>query len=193
MQAVFIIFTYWGKCYQIIYMSNRFKLAKEEYKNEDENGRNRLVYAYYGLSIYYAQCLEETFLIVLLVKRINNKEIHSTYTTHELIEMMETSKKTMGNFINEVTQNYKLPEKTIKQLEKTLELRNYLIHNYFKVHISKFSVPNGKLEMIKYFCEFIDNVVQLDDNLNKYYQVYIQRFGITQEQINLALNDLKKL
>lgn len=32
-----------------------------EYESEDDNGRHRIVYAYFGLAVYFSQCLEETF------------------------------------------------------------------------------------------------------------------------------------
>ena len=38
-----------------------YENALEEYFNEDENGKHKLVYVYFGLSVYKSQCLEETF------------------------------------------------------------------------------------------------------------------------------------
>ena len=43
-------------------MERRYDIAKSEYETEDDNGRHLLVYAYFGLAIYFGQCLEEISL-----------------------------------------------------------------------------------------------------------------------------------
>ncbi|MCE3269429.1 MAG: hypothetical protein K0R49_1683, partial [Burkholderiales bacterium] len=48
-----------------------------------------------------------------------------------------SSKMTMGNFIKEVKQSYNLTNESIEQLDQILEMRNYLAHKYFKLHINK--------------------------------------------------------
>ena len=58
-------------------MMSRFIEAIKEYELEDENGQARLIYAYFGLSVYKSQCLEETFSNMLLLNRVCNKSLNS--------------------------------------------------------------------------------------------------------------------
>ena len=48
----------------------KYELALQEYKEENEDGKHKLIYAYFGLAVYFSQCLEETFSIMLWTDRI---------------------------------------------------------------------------------------------------------------------------
>jgi hypothetical protein len=98
----------------------------------------------------------------------------------------------MGNFINEVKQSYDLTTLIVEQLDTILDRRNYLAHKYFKLHIAKFHSEVGQLEMIKYFCDFIDDSKQLDDQLKVYYAKYTDKLGLTVERIELLMNEMKE-
>jgi len=172
-------------------MERLYDIVKEEYETEDNNGRHRLVYAYFGLAIYFGQCLEETFSIMLWTDRIFKKKVKTNAEVNEIIDAIENSKKTMGNFINEVKQSYSLTTSIVDQLDKILDTRNYLAHKYFKLHIAKFHSDVGQLEMIKYFCDFIDDSKQLDEQLKVFYAKYTDKFGLTEERIEQLMIEMK--
>lgn len=170
---------------------NRYEIAIEEYESSGDDEKHKLIYAYFGLAIYYSQVLEETFSIMLWTDRIFKKKVKSNEEVNEIIDAIENSKKTMGLFINEVKQTYSLPEQLIVSLKKILEKRNYIVHKYFKLEIQKFASDLGKREMLEYFCSFINNVEQIDEELNKYYSEYKFRLGITEEIIDKLVEELK--
>lgn len=173
-------------------MERRYDIAKSEYETENDDGRHRLVYAYFGLAIYFGQCLEETFSIMLWTDRIIKKKVKTNEEVNEIIDAIENSKKTMGNFINEVKQSYDLTTLIVEQLDTILDRRNYLAHKYFKLHIAKFHSEVGQLEMMKYFCDFIDDSKQLDNQLKVYYAKYTDKLGLTEERIELLMNEMKE-
>lgn len=173
-------------------MVTRYDIAKNEYKAEDDAGRHRLVYAYFGLAIYFGQCLEETFSIMLWTDRIFKKKVKTNVEVNKIIDAIENSKKTMGNFINEVKQSYNLTTAIVEQLDKILETRNYLAHKYFKLHIAKFHSEIGQLEMIKFFCGFIDDSKYLDEKLKIYYTDYTTKLGLTDEKIIQLMTEMKE-
>ncbi len=172
-------------------MENRYEMAKIEYENEDDDGKHRLVYAYFGLAVYTGQCLEEAFSIMLWTDRIFKNKVKTNREVNEIIDSIENSKKTMGNFINEVKQSYSLTDSIVEHLDKVLDKRNYLAHKYFKKHIEKFYSEKGRLEMIKYFCEFIAESQLLEDQLTKYYSKYTEKMGFTEERIVDIMNQIK--
>ncbi|SIT97453.1 hypothetical protein SAMN05660493_02171 [Epilithonimonas bovis DSM 19482] len=98
----------------------------------------------------------------------------------------------MGNFINEVKQNYSLNSEIVDQLNKILCIRNYLAHKYFKLHIEKFYSEIGQIEMIKYFCDFIDDTELLDERLKEYYTKYTDKLGLTKEKIEQLVVKMKE-
>ncbi len=173
-------------------MENSFDLVKIEYNNEDDNGKIRLVYAYFGLAIYTGQCLEEVFSIMLWTDKIFKNKIKTNKEVNEIIDSIENSKKTMGNFIYEVKQSYSLTDSIVEQLDKALEKRNYLTHKYFKNHIEKFFSEMGHLEMINYFCDFISESQLLEAQLTKYYSNYTEKMGLTEERIEVIMNQIKE-
>jgi hypothetical protein len=170
---------------------SRYEIALEEYLNDDINGQHRLIYAYFGLAIYYCQCLEETFTIMLWTHRIFKKRAKTNKEVNEIINAFENSKKTMGMLLKELKQCYRIPQDTIDDLNKILETRNFLIHNYFKVEIQKVYSDVGRKEMINFFCDFTDQTKTIDDQLKSYYRNYTDRLGLTEERINEMVNEMK--
>jgi hypothetical protein len=170
---------------------SRYTIALEEYQNEDVNGQHRLIYAYFGLAIYWSQCLEETFSIMLWTAKIFKNKVKSNKELNEIIDAFENSKKTMGILLNEVKKCYGIPQNIIDSLDEVLESRNFLIHKYFKVEIQKVYSDIGRKEIIKFFCEFIDKTKTIDDHLKTYYKKYTDRLGLTEERINEMASQMK--
>lgn len=169
-----------------------YKTALNEYSNEDENGKFRLIYSYFGLSIYFAQVLEETFSIMLWTDRIFKKKVKTNREVREIIDAIENSKKTMGVFITEVKNSYKLEDETILKLKDVLEKRNYIVHKFFKIEIQKCYSELGRKEILKYLGDFIDLTKEVDANLNKYYRKYTDSLGFTEEKIQELVSKMKK-
>ena len=166
--------------------------ALEEYNHEDENGKSRLIYAYFGLAIYFSQVLEETFSILLWTDKIFKKKVKTNREVNEIIDVIENSKKTMGVFINEVKQSYSLTENLATDLKSILDKRNYIVHKYFKIEIQKTFTDFGKKEMLKYFGDFIDEVKRIDSELNSYYSKYTNKMGLTEQRIEEIMTEMKK-
>lgn len=173
-------------------MEKRYDIAKKEYEIEDDDGRHRLVYAYFGLAIYFGQCLEETFSIMLWTDRIYKNKVNTNKEVNEIIDAVENSKKTMGLLINEVKQSYSLPENISNKLKTILDRRNYLVHKYFKLEIQKCYSDLGRKEIIKYFTDFIDDSEELDEQLTEYYKKYTDRLGLTEKRREELMDQMKR-
>lgn len=167
-----------------------YETALLEYNSEDENGRCKLIYAYFGLAVYQSQCLEEAFSIMLWTNRIINKKAKTNKEINEIIDSFDMSKKTMGNFINEVRQAYSLSNEIEAFLTIMLERRNYLVHKYFKLEIVKFYSDKGKKEMLYFFSTFIDDAIKLDEELKKYYEDYKIKLGITDLRLSQIMDEM---
>ena len=168
-----------------------YNIVLKEYKQEDDNDQHKLIYSYFGLAVYFAQCLEETFSNMLILHRIKHKKIQTNQEVQAIINTIENSKKTMGSFIHEVNQAYDLTEELKVKLSQGLKTRNYIIHKYFKLHIEKFTSDIGKREMLKYFCDFISLVQQVDKDLEFYYYTYMNKVNITEDKLNKMIEKMK--
>ncbi|SCY97778.1 hypothetical protein [Flavobacterium caeni] len=171
----------------------RRETALEEYKElTDEGEKAKLIYAYFGGAIYYSQCLEETFSMMLWMDRIFKQRAKSKEEINEIIDAIEHSKKTMGNLLNEVKENYGISETHLDKLKTVLNKRNYLVHKYFKIEIQKFYSDQGRKEMLTYFGSFIDETLSIDNTLQEYFSHYKIKLGFTEERLEQLIHEMKE-
>lgn len=169
-----------------------YKRAIDEFETEEEDGKYRLVYAYFGLAIYKAQCIEQTFANMIWLSRIFKNKVKSQEEVNEIIDSIENSKITMGGLIKEIRIEYSLTSQIQENLKSILDKRNYLIHKYFKIEIAKYYTQTGQKEMLKYFSDFIDESEALDQSLNEYYDIHTKKLGLTEEKIQKLLGEQRK-
>src|SRR5690554_4350790 len=110
---------------------NQYETALEEYENENEDGKHKTIYAYFGLAVYFGQILEETFSTMMWTDGIFKNKVKTNKEVREIIDAVENSRKTMGRLITDVKKAYNLSEDLIKELKDVLDKRNYLVHKYF--------------------------------------------------------------
>ncbi len=166
------------------------EVSKSEFYNEDDSGKHKLAFAYFGAAIYHGQCLEATFQNMLFTDLIFKKKLKTNKEVNEVIDEIENSKKTMGKLIIAVKENYELSEQLTSNLEKILDERNNLAHKYFKLNIQKFYSEIGLLEMIKFFCDFTDKAQLINVELVQHYENYRLKLGLSEETIAELMNEI---
>ena len=103
-----------------------YKEAIEEFNSEDENGKSRLVYAYFGLAIYFAQCLEQTFINMIWLDRGFKKRVKFQNEVNEIITN-ELSNKTdwlVKDFFYDVVKEPDEPNPNTDLTKFTKEIRD---------------------------------------------------------------------
>lgn len=160
-----------------------FRFAMTEFIGQDDSMQTKLVYCYFGLAIYWAQCIEQTFQNMIILKQMSSGEILTQKLVDSFLEKVENSKATMGRQITNVKRIYSISNEHEDKLKIVLYKRNHLSHNFFKVNSMKFFTEDGKKEMIKECAEFVDQSKKLDRELKSYYQKYQKKIGITDEFI----------
>lgn len=163
--------------------------AIKEYESGNED-KHKLIYAYFGLAVYYSQCLEEAFSKMIWSNRIIKNKVKTNKEVNDIIDAIENSRKTMGNFINEVKHAYSLSEDIKEDLTTILNKRNYLVHKYFKLEIQKFYSDLGRREILQYLCNFIDESKELENKLESYYISYTKKIGLTEERIKQIMAEI---
>lgn len=161
-----------------------------EFEEGDESDKAKTVYASFGLAVYLAQCLEKTFENMLIAKRLANEEINSSQEAIDICDQIEQSKKTMGNLLHEVKNGYQIDEADLGELFKLLNIRNQLAHKYFKENSTKFFTDSGKRAMIKYFTNFCKRYKIIDKKLERYYEAYKLKIGLTEEKIEELMQEM---
>ena len=172
-------------------MPTLYELALEEYVNEEAISQDKIIFAYFGLAIYKWQCLEHEFENMLWIKNIFTNNITTSEELDDLVHGIECKKYTMWKQIHELRKIYSFSGDIEVELVKVLDIRNHLIHRYFKENIQKFSSKQWIQEMLKFFTNFIERANILDNELQKYTDIYKKKLWITDEKINATINELK--
>lgn len=170
----------------------RYEEVLVEYLNENADGKARLIYAEFGLAIYFTNCLEETFSIMLWTNRIFKQKTKTSKEVNDIIDAVENTKKTMGHLLNEIRENYSITETHQDLLKKVLAKRNYLVHKYFRLEIQKFYSETGQKEMLKYFGNIIDETILIDNELNQYFEHYKLQLGFDEKIITDLVAKMKE-
>jgi hypothetical protein len=161
-----------------------------EWKLGNEDEKAKTIYATFGLVMYRAQVLEKTFEIMLMSKRLVNSQITSRQDWEDICDVIEHSRKTMGNMLHEVKAEYSLEQTDSLELRTLLQTRNYFAHKFFKVNSAKWFSRKGQEEMMIEMLDFIERVDSIDTKLETYMAHYRSKLGITQEKIDAMQRDL---
>ncbi|MBS4713001.1 MULTISPECIES: hypothetical protein [Aeromonas] len=151
---------------------------------EDEQCRD--VYAYFGLAIYAAQCLEQAIIQCLLMMDHFPKAVPG-YTTqeywaaqHDAFYEKEES-RTMGQLIGRF-QKIGIPSEEIEEkLQSSLKKRNWLAHSYFSERAMEFMSEAGRKSMIEELEEARDHFHDVDKELMKITLDIAEGYGMTEE------------
>jgi len=120
---------------------------------DPESEQIREVYAHFGLAIYLAQCLEQSIFQHLLffdhLPRVlaNYTNFESWTKDFDRYEAQELG-QTMGKLIRRLREAGQPPDALEPLLEECLKNRNWLAHGYFSDRAIKFTISDGREQMI---------------------------------------------
>ena len=87
------------------------------------------VYAFYGLTMYAAQCLEKGLVHLAFSYLLSEKEILTRDEWDNLFA--DVNKKTFGRLLNIISKTLSAPQSVFDDLKEALNKRNWLAHDYF--------------------------------------------------------------
>lgn len=151
------------------------------------------VYAYFGLAMFRAQCVEQS-IIQLLIFLVFFKENATKFSSIEKWELdfddfdKTLSKKTMGHLLSALRELGVLNEVIESTLSKALTKRNWLAHGYFVDRAIEFLNKSGRNQMIGELEEIIE-LFNLAENLLQPISRRLQlQYGLTDDK----LKEIKK-
>jgi ribosomal protein S15P/S13E len=139
------------------------------------------VYAFFGLTFYCAQLLEQgfiNFVVALHAKRIVE---FRTVTIEALFEKFD--KRTFGNVLREIRKYIDIPTSLAANWEKAWEKRNYLAHHFWRTHDIDLLSKSGQQKMIDELRELLIFLKGVDKELDKEWIMAWEKLGISRELI----------
>lgn len=148
------------------------------------------VYAFFGLAAYCAQLVEYSALNLALVLRLAKADSVSQMRFDELYASL--GKQTLGRLLETAKSIIQIPEDSLYYIEEALELRNTLIHHYFRGHAEDFVSEKGRHEMMQELQLIISKLIKADIALEKVYAPLWEKYGVTEEFIEAELERIRK-
>ena len=160
---------------------------------EDEEVRE--VYAYYGLALYWASCLEQSIFQHLLffehfpkalASYKNPEKWEREFDEFEAREM----KQTMGKLVRRLKEAGQPTKEIEASLDQSLKARNWLVHSYFPARAIQFTLSDGRVSMISELQSLRDQFMECADAIDELSKPILKRYGFTEEFQRKVMEDL---
>ena len=160
---------------------------------DDEEVRD--VYAYYGLAMYWASCLEQSIFQHLLffdhfprafASYENAEKWEREFDEFESKEM----KQTMGKLVRRLKESGQPTTKIEASLDQSLKARNWLVHSYFPDRAVQFMLSDGRIEMISELQSLRDQFMDCANAIDELSKPILEKHGFTEEFQQRALDEL---
>ena len=155
---------------------------------EIDNCCDKETYAFFGLAAYWGQVLEHSALNLAIVLQLPAVNLVS----QELFEELYTTltRKTFGQLLKASKTVIQVSMDDEEYLGEVLELRNFLIHDYFRENADNFLSEAGRAEMKKALQTIISKFKKADSILEAIYAPLWEKYGINTEFIDEHVKNL---
>jgi hypothetical protein len=155
---------------------------------ESELEENKELYARFGLAVYLAQLTEYALITLMVASRLSQR---GHLTRNEVNSVTQrASRKTLGILIRDLKRHIVVPVTLARDLYKAIELRNRLVHRYFRQREVEMVTPEGRGAMIEELKEWRDFLEDVNETLDKMTQDMMAEQGVTEEVIAAEMERL---
>lgn len=166
---------------------NYIEVLKEYELLQDEH-KEPYLYAFVGYALYVSQHLEKHLMNVIWGNKVINRTNETNEELNDYFDKYEFGKYTMGMLLKEVKKILNTSNEDIKELEKILIKRNYLVHNYFILNNHLVYAPDGYKIIIKDYMDYIMDVNRIEKKVIEYCYAYLNNLGISRESYDSMVN-----
>ena len=161
----------------------------------DRGEHSKEVYAYFGLALYRAQCVEQSIIQLLIFGDFFPTEVpkfKSRIEWETRYDAFETKllSRTMGQLLKILKKHNIVDVAFNTQLELALKRRNYLAHSYFVEHAQDFISFSGRKAMIQELEKDIELFDNVEDFLNPITMKFASDYGLSEEKFNNYFDEL---
>ncbi|WKZ29362.1 MAG: hypothetical protein QY323_01370 [Patescibacteria group bacterium] len=163
----------------------------------DETEEVKEVYAYFGLAVYAAQCLEHGLVNAMVCLRLIPERRSKVSTVSEWEKEVDAFydnefRKTLGQMVSAFRQYVEMPADLIAGLTNALEIRNWLSHRYFRERAEDFMFPEGRKKMLVELLSSAETIRATDRQLESFIAPLLQKYRITQELLDEMRSQMLK-
>lgn len=161
---------------------------------EDDNHKD--VYAHFGLAIFRAQLLEHGIVNALVVCDLIPNRRHQAKSREEWSAQVDQFmdghfEKTAGTLMKALRKAITVSDELEQSLSRSLKLRNFLVHHFFRERVASWYTEQGRGDMIAALESAGDQFGESDQLIGAAVQPLKDRYGLTQEQEDQLLVELR--
>lgn len=163
------------------------KLTSEELRKD--------VFAHYGAAMYYAQCMEQSMMLIIMFLDHYPRALERVKSRVEWELGIDAywdsaSKKTMGRLISHLN-DLKFPTAELqKKLKTALEKRNFIAHHYFSERAIEITTDNGCEDMILELQDVQMYFQEIEVGFNRVVDELALSYGLTEEKKKLLTEEM---
>lgn len=155
----------------------------------DENEHHKEVFAYFGLAMFTAQVLEHAIVNALVISDLipnrRDKAASQESWNLEVDQFMDGHfENTMARLIKAFRKVAAVSKKLEQNLSQSLQLRNFLVHRYFRERDAVWLTEKGRDSMIAELQEASELFKKTDDLIEEIATPLRYRYGIADEALN---------
>lgn len=149
------------------------------------------VYALVGLTVYFIQCFERQLAITLVTVCLSDPD---TVTREQYDALLgKNFKKTLGQLFHKMKEDIHIAIEVKEEIEASLQLRNFLIHNYFWSRAIPLKSSPGRQTMLQELVDACTVFQEVDSKLAIITKEWGKTRGVTEQDYTEELEKLLKL
>lgn len=169
-----------------------YNTAIESFNDLSHADKAKEQFAHFGRAVFYAQVLEQQIINMIVVHKQVIGELTNQNDIIELWDKYDLGTKPLGILVNELSHVYSVENEDLIELRAVTKLRNYVVHDYFRFNDNLMLSDSGKRRTIKDFIEFCHRVKSIDKKLMEYAKTYNEKNGLSEQKIDLLVEEVKK-
>lgn len=149
------------------------------------------LYAFFGLTFYKAQVLEQGVVNLAVALNAQGK---GNVTTGDVLDLYEDyGRKTFGKVLRAAQQLITFPPSLEADLEKALEYRNYLAHTFFVGHSHDALHEEGRRGMIDELRTILEFLTRVDAEFDPVWMSAWHALGITKDWLERKFKEIEQI
>ena len=149
--------------------------------------QNREIFARYGLTMYFSQCLEQK--ICLMLSTMYNEEFLRVPPAEREQFFEKNITKTLGRMERDLKDVACLPMELEDRLRAAVRLRNWLAHRYFYDRDKDILDVEGREKMIQELQDKADILKELDNEFTNSLKRWMHDKGISEGEIQKEIQN----
>lgn len=147
------------------------------------------IYAFAGLALYQANLVEASLINLGVVLKLEQVQAITRQLFDSIFQNLEA--KTLGQLLKATRSLITVPSEVDSVLSKTLEERNFLIHNFFRYHAGDIINDKGQALMIDRLRSMIGLFQEADSLVTPIYLSLWEKYGVNESFIQRELADME--